>query len=99
MSIEQRMFSGARAREVLDNEEFHAAFDSIEKEVIEKWTNSPARDQAGREKCWEYLMLLRKVKTQLQSTLETGKLAELDLNYKRSLLDKMKDAGSGFWPE
>ena len=99
MTLEQRLFSGARAREVLDNEEFAAAFDAIEKEVIETWQNSPSRDQAGREKCWEYLMLLRKVKTQLQRTLETGKLAELDLNYQRSLKDRFKDGLSGIWPE
>lgn len=92
--IEQRIYEGDRAKEVLENEAFQSAFDAIEKEVIDKWTESPARDAEGREKLWQYLMLLRKVRTHLQSTLETGKLAKLDLQHKQNLLDRMKDGVS-----
>lgn len=98
-TLDQRLFSGARAKEVLDNEEFSAAFDAIEQEVINTWTNSPARDSVGREKCWQYLMLLRKVKTNLQTTLETGKLAQLELAHQRTMLDRARDAFSGTWRE
>lgn len=89
-TLEQRLHAGSRAKEVLENEEFHAAFDAVEKDILDKWTNSPARDAEGRESLWQYLMLLRKVKSQLTTTLETGKLAELDLKHKQSLMDRMK---------
>lgn len=89
-TLDQRLYMGDRAREVIENEAFIAAFEAIEKEVTEQWMNSPARDEAGREKCWTYLMLLRKVKTHLVSTLETGKLAKLDLQHEQSLKDKAK---------
>lgn len=95
---EQRIYNGNRAREVLENESFIQAFSDIEQEVIEQWKNSPARDEAGRERLWTYLMLMQKFRTQLQTTLETGKLAELDLNHKRSLMDKVK-AGLSSWSE
>ncbi len=91
MTLEQRLHSGSRAKEVLENEEFRAAFEAVEKEIIEQWTNSPARDQAGRESLWTYLMLLRKVKKQLESTLETGKLAELELQHKRTVSERLRD--------
>ena len=58
-TLDQRLYMGDRAREVIENEAFIAAFEAIEKEVTEQWMNSPARDEAGREKCWTYLMLLR----------------------------------------
>jgi hypothetical protein len=90
MKLEERLYNGDRAREVLENEVFIQAFDAIEREVIETWTSSPARDQEGREKCWQYLTLLRKVKTHLTQTLETGKLASLELQHKRSMADRMK---------
>ena len=90
MNLSDRIYNGDRAKEVLENEAFIAAFDAIEKEVIDKWTNSPARDSAGREKCWEYLILLRKVKTQLTTTLDTGKLAKLELQHEQSLKDRAK---------
>ena len=90
MTPEERLHNGSRAKEILENEQFQAAFDSIEKEVIEQWTNSPARDSIGREKCWEYLMLLRKVKMHLTTTLETGKLAQLELQHQQTMWDRAR---------
>ena len=88
-TIEQRIYNGDRANEVLENEAFIQAFDDIENEVIEQWKNSPARDEAGREKLWTYLMLLKKIKAQITTTLETGKLAKLDLEHKKSLKERL----------
>lgn len=89
MTPEQRIYNGDRANEVLENEAFIQAFDDIENEVIEQWKNSPARDEAGREKLWTYLMLLKKLKAQITTTLETGKLAKLDLEHKKSLKERL----------
>lgn len=89
-TIEQRMYHGDRAKEVLENEAFQAVFADIEQEVMTQWTNSPARDVEGREKLYTYLMLLRKVKTCLHTSLDTGKLATLDLQHKQSLADRAK---------
>lgn len=89
MTLEQRIYNGDRAREVLENEAFLQAFTDIEQEVITQWTESPARDQEGREKLWTYLMLLKKLKAQITTTLETGKLAKLDLEHKKSLKERL----------
>lgn len=89
-TIEQRIYDGNRAREVLENEAFAAAFDDIEKDITQQWTTSPARDAEGRERLWTYLMLLRKLKAQLTTTLETGKLAEADLRHQQTLKDRVK---------
>jgi len=92
MKIEQRIYNGDRAREVLENEAFVEAFNAIETEVIEQWKSSPARDAAGRESMWTYLMLLSKLKAQLTQTLETGKLAQMELQHKRTLAERVKSA-------
>ena len=88
-TIETRIYDGNRAKEVLDNPAFIAAFDDTEKEVIEQWTTSPARDAEGREKLYTYLMLLRKVKAHLSTSLDTGKLAQMDLDHKKSLAERI----------
>lgn len=98
MSLETRLSAGNRAREVLDNEQFNAAFEAIEQELIEAWKQSPQRDAEGREKIHQYLTLLQKVRTHLVSTLETGKLAELELRHKQNLYEKAK-AGLSSWIE
>lgn len=95
-TIEKRIYDGNRAREVLENEVFQQVFADIEQELTETWTNSPARDEAGREKVYQYLMSLRKVKAWMTSAMETGKLAELDLNHKRTLAERAKDGMSSF---
>lgn len=91
MSPEQHIYNGDRAREVLENEQFQAAFSAIEQELIEQWTNSPARDADGREKLWSYLQMLRRVKSQLTTTLETGRLAKLEIAHRSGWLQRMKD--------
>lgn len=96
--IEQRVYDGNRAKEVLENEVFQAVFADIEKEVTESWMNSPARDVEGREKLWQYLTLLKKVKAHLTTTMETGKLAQIDLQHKQTLWDIAK-AGLSFTNE
>ena len=96
-TLEQRLHAGSRAKEVLENEAFIDAFEAIEKEVIEQWTNSPARDQDGREKLWSYLHLLKKVRTHLTSTLETGKLAQIELQHQQSLRDRARQMGAGLF--
>ena len=91
MTLEQRIHDGSRAREILDNEQFSAAFDAIENELVETWKQSPQRDAEGREKLFLYISLLGKVKSQLVSTIETGKLAQLELEHKRTLLDRARE--------
>lgn len=92
--LQSRVYDGNRAREVLENEAFDGAFTAIEQELTEAWKNSPARDEAGRQKIWEYLTLLKKVRTHLEATLQDGKVAELDLNHRRSLAQRARDGWS-----
>lgn len=91
MQIEERVYNGDRARDVLENEAFIDAFASVELEVTDKWKNSPARDEAGREKLWLLLWALKQVQSALTTTLETGKLARMELNQRQSLRDRAKD--------
>lgn len=95
--LEQRLHDGSRAKEVLENEAFTASFSAIEQEILERWTNSPARDAEGREKLWTMLQLLKKVKACLQTTLETGILAQKELEHQRSLAARLRGLTS--WNE
>lgn len=89
-SLERRLFEGDQAKLILENEAFTAAFEAIESEVIEQWKNSPARDEAGREKLWTYLQMVQKFKAQLTQTLETGTLARLELEHKQSMAERAR---------
>jgi hypothetical protein len=90
MTPEKRIYNGDRAREVLENEAFQQAFADIKQEITEQWTKSPARDQEGREKLWLMLSLLNKLETTLQGTLDSGKLAKMDLEHEKTLMERAK---------
>ena len=89
-TLEQRLYLGDRAKEVIENEVFIDAFTQIQNEVIEQWTNSPARDAEGRERLWTYLQMLKRLQAQLQQTMESGQLARIDLEHKRTLVDRAR---------
>jgi hypothetical protein len=91
MTPEQRVYEGDRAREVLENEVFQQVFADLATEITEQWKKSPARDEAGRHELWLMQSLLSKLQTMLQTTLDTGKLARLDLEHKRTLAQKARN--------
>jgi hypothetical protein len=80
-----RVYRGNRAREVLENEAFAWAFETLRTEIIESWQKAPEQDPQGREKLWLSLKLLAKVQGNLQARLETGKLAQLELAHKAKM--------------
>ena len=90
MTPEERLYRGSRAKEIIESDVFQEAFSAIEAEVIDQWKTSPARDESGRQNLWQYLRLLEKVKLNLQTTMETGRLAQLDLNHKATLKDRLR---------
>lgn len=87
MTDEERLHRGARAREVLENEEFQAAFDTIEQELTQAWKTSPQRDAEGRERLFLALTMMSKVKGSIVQTMETGKLALAELQHKKTLAE------------
>lgn len=91
-AIEKRIYDGNRAKEVIENEVFQQVFTDIEQELIEAWKSAPQRDVEGREKIHQLITLLAKVKMHLQSTFESGKLAETDSLYRQSIMEKARDA-------
>lgn len=90
MTDEQRLSRGSRAKEVLENEEFQAAFSAIEEDLTQAWKTSPQRDSTGREHLFRALTMLSSVKASLTTTMETGKLAAEELRYHKTLAERAR---------
>ena len=89
-TLQQRVYNGDRARELIENEIFQQVFIDIEEDLIGVWKKSPQRDVEARERIHLALSMLGKIKACLQATLETGTLARLDLQYQQTLMDRAK---------
>lgn len=83
MTHEEEVRLGNQAAEVLNNEAYIAAFETIQREIIETWTKAPARDSEGRERLWLMQTMLTKVQDTLKATMDGGKMALLNLQYEQ----------------
>jgi hypothetical protein len=79
VSPEEEITRAQEAERLLAHPLMKEAFETIQKEVIERWQNSPAADANGREKLWLTFKLLQRLKTHLESVMASGKLAEATL--------------------
>ena len=76
MSDELDAHRGEEARRLLEHPLLVEAFEVLEQEITERWSNSPARDAEGREKLWMTLKLLHRLHAQITSVAETGQIAK-----------------------
>ena len=90
-TIEQRIYDGNRAREVLENEAFAAAFADIKKDLIESWENIPSTSQTApaRDRIHLSLTLLGKVHACLTASLESGRLAQLEIEHRQTMFKRL----------
>lgn len=86
--LETRLYNADRAREVLENESFQWVMEETKQEIVELWKN--AGNQDDRERLWVSLKLLSRLEASLRTRLETGKLARLELDHKKSLAERAK---------
>lgn len=83
MNLHEEDARGVRAKELLENPLLVESYETIEREIMQAWESSPVRDIEGREKLYQMLMILRRVKRHIQSVVETGEMA------RRTLADVM----------
>lgn len=92
-TTEQRIYNGDRAREVLENEAFKAAFADMKREYAEALFASPARDIDGREKLYLMVKLTEKLQATLEAAMVDGKMASQQLAYERESMARERANG------
>jgi hypothetical protein len=82
---------GRLAQEVMDNPVYAESVALMRQQIMDQWATSPARDTEGREKLWTMLKLLENLDGQLKTVMQTGKLASISLEQKRTMLQRMRE--------
>ena len=80
MDKEKEIQRGHRAKAILEDPIFVEALQKVSQELDHEWINSPIRDTEGREKIYMMKKMLNVLHVQLQSVMETGKLASKQIN-------------------
>lgn len=89
-TLEQRIYDGEQAKQVLENPAFAQALADIRQELIEQWKQAPARDLTGKEHLWNLHKLTDKLEVTLRASLDSGRLAAEELKHQRSMADRAR---------
>ena len=90
MTPEQEIQRAERARQLLEEPLIKEAFSLVENAFIDGIHRTAVKDSEMREKLCQMLMCLKAVKQHLQSVMESGKLAQAQMN-QESLWAKAKN--------
>ena len=78
--LEASISRAARAQALLGNELLQEAFTKLEGDYTAAWKTWPAADAAGRERLWQAVNVLGKVKDHLARVVADGRLAQRQLS-------------------
>jgi hypothetical protein len=70
----------ARAQALVEDELLQEAFAALEARYVEEWRSSQFRDTDARERLWQAVNVLRKVKDHLSRILADGRLAQREID-------------------
>jgi hypothetical protein len=74
VSKEQEIDRGRRAAELLDNDIFKAAVESLESEYVRAWKETASADEQGRERIFLALQVSRDFVQHLNTMIASGKI-------------------------
>ncbi len=90
IALTKAMARAARAEALLRDELLVESFDTMEREYIQAWRQSPARDTDGRERLWQAVQIVSRVRDHLKSVVNNGKLAQRELQDIEKLGERRK---------
>ena len=80
MNLEKEQQRGQQAKRILEDPIYIEALQKVSQELDQEWINSPIRDTEGRERIYMMKKMLNFLHVQIQSVMETGKLATKQVN-------------------
>jgi hypothetical protein len=71
---------GARAQRLLDDDLLKDAFVTLDRDYTKAWRETAARDTDARERLWQAVQVVAKVRDHLTHLVNGGKLAQREMN-------------------
>lgn len=87
MSTSQELERGRLAAEVLENPVYRDALDQIRAEIVTKW--QAEKDERVRDWLWTLMQASKRLDSILTETMNTGLLAQKQLELERSRAEKV----------
>lgn len=95
MTPSEEVRRGAEAERILTNQLYQEAFDKVEKGLIDALKVSPLGDDKTHNRIAIALQVLDQIKNVFKTTMETGKMAKIQLS-EPTIVDKVKQFASRY---
>lgn len=92
MPLNEELRRGEQARQLIENELYQDAITNVKQAIIDKWQQAPLRDREGHHELKLMLKLMGDLTGYIQTTMETGKMAQIQLESERRMT-KLKSVG------
>ncbi len=80
IALSKAIERAARAEALQRDELLGEALDTLERDYVTAWRATPARDTDARERLWQAVQVVAKVRDHLAQVVAGGKLAQRELN-------------------
>lgn len=90
MSLETEVSRGTQARQILENELFKEAVEKTQQDIFDKFSATDPTDKEGMVIQRLRLKCLADITRNLQDVMNTGILAEEQIEHERSMAQKLK---------
>ena len=88
---------GRQAQAVFESPIFREAVDGLREQLLTEWRDTASRDAQGREQLWLAQNLLQKIEAHIVQTMTTGSMAKLQLQTRRTALERASNWMRGRW--
>jgi len=78
--VEERVAQGNEAETLLQSPVFVESCELLEDKFINEWISSGVGDEMKREQCYMSLRVLSEIKLEIESMINSGKIAKQSLN-------------------
>lgn len=85
MNQHEEVQQGYLAKQLLENEVFKSAMENVRLGIYEKWKSCPVRDHEGQHELKLMDKLLGEIEGYIKQVVDTGKMAEIQLDNERKL--------------
>ena len=79
MTPDEELRRGELARQVIENEIYAEAWQSVRDGIISAWESAPIRDKEGQNELKLMLKLLTDVRRNIETVMNTGKMAAVQI--------------------
>ena len=89
--LRKQMEAAARAKSVLEDDAFKAAYNAVRAAILDQWENCPIRDREGAHELKLMLKVHTDIGKHLQKAVDDGKFAAEELKQDKSFSQRLKE--------